>query len=94
MKLSPLKRQIVIDQVLMTLSNWWETGYRDMDYTYSGLINYFFPNHVFGTKHASFIGEACIQWEDKYGVEIDNLLPNLRGRASKWTSNLPPITQS
>ena len=72
----------------MTLSNWWETGYRDMDYGYEGLILLHFPKHVFGIKHASFIGEACRQWEDKYGVEMANLLPNLEARASKWESNL------
>ena len=88
MTLTKLTEKIVIDQVLMTLSNWWETGYRDMDYSYKGLINLLFPKHVFGTKHGSFIGKACIQWEDKYGAEIDNLLPNLRTSASKWESNL------
>jgi hypothetical protein len=88
MTILPLKRQIVIDQVLMTLSNWWETGYTDLDYTYKGLINYLFPAHTFGNAHAKFIGEACILWEEKYGVEIDNILPNLRERASHWKSTL------
>jgi hypothetical protein len=88
MTLTKLTEKIVVDQILMTLSNWWETGYRDMDYGYKGLILLHFPKHVFGTKHGSFIKKACIQWEDKYGVEIDNLLPNLRTSASKWESNL------
>ena len=88
MTILPLNRQIVIDQVLMTLSNWWETGYRDLDYTYKSLINYLFPSHTFGTAHGSFIKEACILWEDKYGVEIGNILPNLKKRASHWKSNL------
>ena len=83
-----LTKQIVFSQVLTTLSNWWELGYRDLNYSYKGIIQQCFPYHTFGTVHASYISSACVAWEEKYGVEISNLLPNLSFDSSKWRSTL------
>ena len=84
--MKPLTREIVFDQVLLTLSHWWELGYRNMPHGYKDLILLLFPNHIWGQKHASFIKSACTAWEEKYGTEIGYLMPNLEPNASKWIS--------
>ena len=83
-----LNRQIVFDQVLHLLSNWWELGYRNMPHGYKDLIKLLFPLHTFGQAYASFIRSACTAWEEKYGTEIGYLMPNLEPRASKWSSTI------
>jgi hypothetical protein len=81
-----LTKPVVFNQIFTTLSNWWELGYRDLPYNYKRLINQCFPFSTFGTIHASYVKSACIAWEEKYGVEIGTLLPNLEPNASKWIS--------
>ena len=83
-----LKKEIVFEQVLSLLSQWWEIGYRSMPHGYMDLINLLYPNHTFGQAHAKFIRSACTAWEEKYQTEIGYLMPNLEPSASKWYSTI------
>ena len=51
-----LKRELVFEQVLSLLSQWWEIGYRSMPYGYKDLIKLLYPNHTFGRAHVGFTG--------------------------------------
>ena len=73
-KMHPLTKDILFDATLNLLSQWWEVGYRDLEGVgYKDLVTILFPHHTFGTKHASFIKDACQAWELKYNTEVTNL---------------------
>ncbi len=91
-KMHPLTKDILFDATLNLLSQWWEVGYRDLEGVgYKDLVTILFPHHTFGTKHASFIKDACQAWELKYNTEVTNLLPDLPSRASNWVSHLEVV---
>jgi len=82
----PLTREVVVDLISPLLSMWWVIGYRKLNYNYTQLFQCVFPHHKFGQAHARFIGIACRFFEEKHGVEIKELLPNLI--SDKWHSTL------